>query len=330
MSSAPHPVVRTTLDAARGSLIGFAEVVPGISGGTVALIVGVYDTLIDGAGHLARGVARLVTDGLRGRGFAAARAHFRSVRWGAMLPIGVGMLAAILVGAALIAPLLEEHPTETRAVFFGLIAASLIVPIRMIGTRWKAYEYLVALVGAAFAFFLTDIPRAADQDPTFFVILISAAVAVCALVLPGVSGSYLLLTVGMYAPTLAAVNDRDLAYLGTFILGAIMGLGVFVSGLQWLLAKRRRITLIVITGLMAGSLRALWPWQEEDGSVLPAESNWPVMIGLAVIGAVVIFALIWAERMLVARRLMSADVVSDPTPDAEHDAGEARPRRDAL
>ncbi|BAU31847.1 DUF368 domain-containing protein [Microcella alkaliphila] len=324
MSITPRAAARSILDAARGSLIGFAEVVPGISGGTVALIVGVYDTLIDGAGHLARGVARLVSDGLRGRGTAGARAHFGKVHWAAVLPIGIGMLAAILVGAALIAPLLDEHPTETRAVFFGLIVASLIVPIRMVGGRWKAHEYLIAAAGAAFAFLLTDIPRAPDQDPTFFVILISAAVAICALVLPGVSGSYLLLTVGMYAPTLAAVNDRDLAYLGTFILGAILGLGVFVSGLQWLLAKKRRVTLIVITGLMLGSLRALWPWQEDDGSVLPAESNWPIMIGLAVIGAVVILALIALERMLVARKLMSEDVVSDPSTDSIPTVGDSR------
>ena len=95
-----HPVARTVGDAARGALIGFAEIVPGVSGGTIALIVGVYDTLIDGAGHLARGVARTIGDGMRGRGLSKAVAHFRSVRWSVVLPIGIGMLAAIVVGAA--------------------------------------------------------------------------------------------------------------------------------------------------------------------------------------------------------------------------------------
>lgn len=312
----PRTAARSVLDAARGSLIGFAEIVPGVSGGTIALIVGVYDTLIDSAGHLARGVARLVADGVRGRGTAEARAHFRSVHWGAVLPIGVGMLAAIVIGAALIAPLLEQYPAETRAVFAGLIIASLIVPIGMVGGRWKAHEYLVFAAAAALTFVLTGLPRAADQNPTFIVIALAAGVAVCALVLPGVSGSYLLLTVGMYAPTLAAVNDRDFGYLGTFILGAILGLGLFVSGLQWLLARRRRITLVVMTGLMAGSLRALWPWQDDDGGLQAAGSDWPLMLGLAVAGAAVILALIALERMLVARRLLSADVVSDPATDA--------------
>ncbi|RZT62441.1 putative membrane protein [Microcella alkaliphila] len=315
MSITPRTAARSILDAARGSLIGFAEIVPGVSGGTIALIVGVYDTLIDSAGHLARGVARLVADGVRGRGTAEARAHFRSVHWGAIVPIGIGMLAAIVVGAALIAPLLEQYPAETRAVFAGLIIASLIVPIGMVGGRWKPHEYLVFAAAAALTFVLTGLPRAADQDPTFIVIVVAAAVAVCALVLPGVSGSYLLLTVGMYAPTLAAVNDRNFGYLGTFILGAILGLGVFVSGLQWLLAKRRRITLVVMTGLMAGSLRALWPWQTDDGGLEPVGSDGPLMLGLAVAGAAVILALIALERMLVARRLLSADVVSDPATD---------------
>lgn len=329
MRSAPRAVARTALDAGRGSLIGFAEIVPGVSGGTIALIVGVYDTLIDSAGHLARGVARLVADGVRGRGLSGARAHFRSVHWGAVLPIGVGMLLAIVVGAALIAPLLEDHPAETRAVFAGLIIASLIVPIRMVGGRWRAYEYVVFAAAAALTFFLTGLPRAADQDPTFVVILFSAAIAVCALVLPGVSGSYLLLTVGMYAPTLAAVNDRNIAYLGTFILGAILGLGLFVSGLQWLLAKRRRITLVVMTGLMAGSLRALWPWQDDDGGLQAVGDDWLTMLGLAAAGAALILALIAIERVLVARRLMSEDIVSDPTPDPEP-ASNPRERRESL
>ena len=178
------------------------------------------------------------------------------------------------------------------------------------------HEYLVFAAAAALTFVLTGLPRAADQNPTVIVIALAAAVAVCALVLPGVSGSYLLLTVGMYAPTLAAVNDRDFGYLGTFILGAILGLGLFVSGLQWLLARRRRITLVVMTGLMAGSLRALWPWQDDDGGLQAAGSDWPLMLGLAVAGAAVILALIALERMLVARRLLSADVVSDPATDA--------------
>ncbi|MER3389453.1 MAG: DUF368 domain-containing protein [Microcella sp.] len=314
-------IARTLLDAVRGALIGLAEIVPGVSGGTIALIVGVYDALIDGAGHLARGVARLVGDGVRGRGVRAASAHFRAVRWGVVLPIGIGMLTAVFAGAAALAPLIEAYPAGTRAVFAGLIAASLIVPARMVGGRWTAREYVIGLTAAVATFFLTGLPQAPDQNPALWVVAIAAAFAVCALVLPGVSGSYLLLIVGMYAPTLAAVNDRNFAYLGVFILGAILGLGLFVSGLQWLLAHRRRITLVVMTGLMVGSLRALWPWQDDSGGVLPPGDDLPTAILLAIAGAIFVLGLIALEGFLLRRRLLSADVAADPGPGVVDESG---------
>ena len=222
------------------------------------------------------------------------------------------MLAAIVAGAAVLAPLVEGYPTATRAVFAGLIAASLIVPARMVGGRWSAREYALGLLAAVATFLLTGLPQAPDQDPALWVVAIAAAIAVCALVLPGVSGSYLLLTVGMYAPTLAAVNDRNIAYLGVFVLGAILGLGVFVSGLQWLLAHRRRVTLVIMTGLMVGSLRALWPWQDDTGGVLAPGDDLPLAVVLAIAGAAFVLGLIALEAFLLRRRLLSADVAADP------------------
>jgi len=308
--------IRMIVDVARGAMIGAAEIVPGVSGGTIALIVGVYGHLIDGAGHLARGVALLVADGLRRRGLARASAHFRSVRWGVVLPIGVGMLAAILLGAKLLAPLLEEHPVGTRAVFTGLIAASLVVPIRMVGARWSTREIGLALAAAALTFALTGLPPAGEATPSLFVVAIAAAFAVCALVLPGVSGSFLLLTVGMYAPTLAAINDRNLGYLGAFIIGAMLGLGVFVSGLQWLLANHHRVTLVIMTGLMLGSLRALWPWQGSANDLLAPSGDVVLVVALFLGGAALVTALIIIENQLVVRRLLAADIENDPVPDA--------------
>ncbi|TQO18835.1 putative membrane protein [Rhodoglobus vestalii] len=309
-----HPVIRSVGDASRGALIGFAEIVPGVSGGTIALLVGVYETLIDGAGHLARGVARTIGDGIRGRGLSLASAHFHSVRWNVVLPIGIGMLLAIVVGAALLAPLLEAYPAGTRAVFAGLIAASLIVPARMVGGRWTPQEILIGLLAAALTFALTGLPRAGEAEPTLLIVAVAAAFAICALVLPGVSGSYVLLIVGMYAPTLAAVNDRNFAYLGTFILGAIVGLGLFVSALQWLLHNRRRITLVIMTGLMLGSLRALWPWQTESGAILPpADDLGPVLL-LILAGASVVLGIMAAEAALMKRWMLSPEIIADPEP----------------
>jgi putative membrane protein len=308
--------IQALIDIIRGSLIGFVEIVPGVSGGTIALIVGVYDALIDGAGHLARGTALLVADGVRGRGIARSAAHFASIRWGVLIPIGIGMLSAIVVGAALLAPLLESHPTETRAVFIGLIAASLIVPIRMVGGAWSVRETIVGLIAAAATFLLTGLPQAAATDPSLVVVAFAGAFAVCALVLPGVSGSYLLLTVGMYAPTLAAVNDRNFAYLAVFAVGALVGLGAFVSVLQWLLSAHRRMTLVVMTGLMLGSLRALWPWQSESGGVLAPTADWWVAVLLAVLGAAVVITIIIVETALVSRTLLSPEMTADPEPDS--------------
>lgn len=298
--------------AGRGALIGAAEVVPGVSGGTIALIVGVYETLIRSAGHLVRAAVTLVGS-LTGRvDRSRPRHHAREVRWDAVLPIGIGMLLAVVAGAALLEPLLEQYPVQLRALFAGLIVASLVVPARMVGGRWTLGEVGVAVVAAAAAFFLTSIPPAAEQDPSTLVVFGAAAVAICALVLPGISGSFLLLTLGLYQPTLAAVNDRDLAYLGVFVLGAIFGLSVFVAGLQWLLEHRHRITLVVMTGLMAGSLRALWPWQDDDRGLLPPGESLGAVVGLFVVGAAVVLALIVVEDRIAARQPEPHHRAADP------------------
>ena len=301
------PVARMLLDAGRGALIGTVEIIPGVSGGTVALIIGVYETLIESAGHLARGVARGVTDGVRGRGMTRARAELAAVRWSVVLPVGVGMIIAVLVASAVLAPIIEAEPVASRALFAGLILASLVVPIRMVGGRWRMREYAVAVVGAVAGFALTSLPQVDPLDPPLPVVALAAAFAVCALVLPGVSGSFLLLAVGMYAPTLAAVNERDFLYLGVFVLGAMIGLGMFVSVLQWLLIHRRRIMLATMTGLMIGSLRALWPWQEGGAVQAPGPDALPALL-LVVLGAAAVGGVLLIESAVLrraARRLES-------------------------
>jgi len=294
---------RRLLDLVRGALIGVVEVIPGVSGGTIALIVGVYDDLIGSAGSLVRGVVRTAVDPLRGKGMTHASAHFREVKWAVVLPIGIGMIAAVVVAASIVAPLIDEHPVETRALFTGLIIASIAVPARMVGGFWRLREYGLAAVAIVAAFFLTGIPAADPVDPSPIVIGLAAAVAICALVIPGLSGSFILLTVGMYAPTLAAVNDRDFAYLGVFMLGAIIGLGLFVSVLQWLLEHRRRVTLAIMTGLMIGSLRALWPWQGDGGQLRAPEGDVLPAVLLFAGGILVVTSLLIVESQVRRRQL---------------------------
>jgi putative membrane protein len=290
-----NKVLSFGLNFLRGGLIGIAEIIPGVSGGTVALITGVYSRIINSASEAVRGF--LLLFGFSKPKLAESKNRFKAMSWALLIPLVIGMVIAIFAAAGVVEPLLEQYPTLTRALFAGLIAASLVVPIRLSGARWGIGEYALATLAAAAAFALTSIPRAMEATPGFFVIVTSAAVAVCALVLPGVSGSYLLLAMGMYAPTLAAVNDRDFAYLGTFVLGAILGLAAFVSLLQWLLEHRRKLTLVVMTGLMVGSLRALWPWQSASGDLLVPQNPLPEIIALAV-GLVLVISLILIQRRL--------------------------------
>jgi putative membrane protein len=292
-----NSLLQLVLNFVRGILIGIAEIIPGISGGTIALITGVYSRIINSAAEAFKGLALLAT--FSKKNWIQAGQKFRSMAWSMLIPILIGMVIALFAAAGVVEPLLEQYPTLTKALFAGLIVASLAVPIRLSGGRWGLSEYAIALVAAVAAFAFTSIPRGADVDPGFFVIAGSAAIAVCALVLPGVSGSYLLLALGMYAPTIAAVNNRDFGYLGTFVLGALVGLGAFVGLLQWLLKHKARVTLVVMSGLMVGSLRALWPWQSETGEILAPDTNGLLELALFATGAVVVAALIFAEKKLI-------------------------------
>lgn len=293
---------QTPLDVVRGALIGLAEVVPGVSGGTIALITGVYDTLIVGAGHVVSGVREGVVDAVRGRGAGRAREEMRRAHWARLIPIGLGMVTAVIIGARVLEPVLEENLEQARAVFFGLILASLVVPVRLltayVGRRLTLREWVPGIVAAAAAFLLTGLPPGQVSDPPLIAVGLAASVAICALVLPGVSGSFFLYTVGLYETTLQAVNERDLAYLAVFALGAVIGLASFVKLLQWLLEHRYQVTLVVMTGLMAGSLRALWPWQTEDRQLLPPGDDAPMMVLLAVLGAGVVLTLVAIEARI--------------------------------
>ncbi len=287
--------MRVVLDVLRGALIGTAEIVPGVSGGTIALIVRVYHSIIRSASGVVRGIVGVVVPSLR------SSKPWSEVEWVRIIPILVGMFGAIFLAAAILEPVLAAYPIQARAVFVGLIGMSLVVPITMVGSRWGAKDLLLAATAAAASFVLVGLPTLNVDDPSLVLVAPAAAIAVCALVLPGVSGSFLLLALGMYEPTLSAVNDRDFAYLGVFVAGAIVGLGSFVVVLQWLLTHRRRITLVVMTGLMVGSLRALWPWQGDGRELLaPDAASLPVVVGLFAAGVTVVAVLLFIERVLSA------------------------------
>lgn len=289
------------LDIARGALIGVAEAVPGVSGGTVALVVGVYDRLIASISAAAASVGELV----RGRA-SAARTGLAAVDVRLLVALALGMAPALLGALWVLAPLIERHPVPTSAALFGLIAGSLTVPWRRIHARTPAR--LAMVVGSAVvAFVLAGLPARVVPDPALGLVFAAAAVAVCALILPGVSGAYFLAAFGVYVPVADAVRSLDLALIGVFVAGAVTGLALFSRPLDYLLARRPDATMAVLLGLMAGGLRALWPWQADDRSLAapPLEPGALVAAGLALGGFVAVRLLVAASERVRARAARS-------------------------
>lgn len=301
-----RPRRQLPLDLVRGFLIGMAELVPGVSGGTVALVTGVYDQLIDSAHHVVSAVRRLVTGPER---LAAAGAELRRTDWFLVVPVLVGMAAAVLSVAGVMESFVSGHPELARGLFLGLVAVSIVVPLRMLppGRRpaWVDAGLLVVVAAVTF-WVIGHAGGSRSVDPPLVVVFLAAAVAICALVVPGVSGSFFLLTVGLYTVTLDAVHERDLGYLVVFAAGAVAGLASFVQLLRYLLDHRRRTTLLVMAGLMLGSLRALWPWQSTPEGADADDAHGPgallapydPVVGpvlLALAGALVVAVLVLVE-----------------------------------
>ncbi|QSB05460.1 DUF368 domain-containing protein [Natronoglycomyces albus] len=281
----------------RGGLVGVAEAVPGISGGTVSLVVGIYDRLIDAAGDTISGIKFVLT----GR-FSKGWATWKTVDWRFILPIIAGMSVGLIAALMTVAPLLEDHPTQTRAVLFGMIAVSVLVPLRMMRQRMRPVDWVLLVAGVVTAAILTSLPQSQVGDPSLWLVLFGTAIAINALVVPGLSGSFILMAMGLYIPVQHAVSDRDMAFIGVFFLGAVIGLSVFVKRLQWLLHHKRQATLAVLAGLMIGSLRALWPWQDDDRMLQAPEGHLGIPILLAIIGALIVTVALIVEARAASKQ----------------------------
>ena len=291
--TAPRTVAVRVL---QGMGMGAADVVPGVSGGTVALILGIYQRLVGAIRTLSLAPGHLVRGDRAGAGAAV-----RAVPWAFVLPVGLGLLGALGIGSVVLPPLLESYPAQTGALFIGLIVASLQVPWgeavddgrlgmpAMLGT---------AVAAAVAAFLLTGLPELVVEHPPLWRVLISAMVAICAMILPGVSGAFLLLAMGIYEPTLEAVSDRNLPYIATFAVGAVVGVGAFSRVLSHLLEHRRGVTMAALTGLMVGALRRLWPWGGAEGHLDAPPDLGAVLValGFAGVGFLIVHLLLRAGR----------------------------------
>lgn len=237
----------------KGMAMGAADLVPGVSGGTIAFISGIYDRLL--AAISACTPDKLIWL-LRGRW----RELWLAIDGSFLFTLLAGILVSIASLARLISYLLDSHPQLIWSFFFGLILISVLLVGRQIG-RWRVWTLAALLAGAGFAWLITvavplQLPATA---PMFF---FGAAIAICAMILPGISGSFILLLLGLYGAVLEAVKTFDGLLLGSFIAGCLLGLLSFSRLLNWLLGQARNITLAFLTGLLIGSLNKVWPWKE--------------------------------------------------------------------
>lgn len=274
--------------------MGAADVVPGVSGGTIALVLGIYERLVETIHLGASAAGNLLRGDLR-----AMHARLAEIQWGFILPLLAGIAAAVLTLAHVIEILLEDYPVQVGAVFFGLVAASVWVALGYF-KRPDVRLIPIIAVSAVATFFLLGLRTDDISDPSLLLVFGSGALAVCAMILPGISGSFILLMIGMYEYMLDALNSRDLAVAGVFILGAIIGLALFSSLLDWMLHHFHDIVLAALIGLMIGSLRVLWPWPEgteNTALAAPPAGEWVIPLLLALAAAAVVVAV-----GLVARR----------------------------
>ena len=239
--------------------MGAADVVPGVSGGTIAFITGIYEELIYSIKSINLKAVRFFFTG-RWRSF------WKQINGNFLLAVFAGIFISVLSLAKILEYLLEHHPVLIWSFFFGLILASSYVVSRKI-KEWK-YSKVVALMGGiGIAFYITSVTPATTTDASWFVVL-SGSLASCAMILPGISGSFILLLLGKYEFALHAVNERLVFDLILLAVGAIAGLILFSNLLSWLLKRYYEVTIAILVGFMIGSLNKIWPWKETIQTIM--------------------------------------------------------------
>ncbi|MDE0837104.1 MAG: DUF368 domain-containing protein [Akkermansiaceae bacterium] len=237
----------------KGAAMGSANIIPGVSGGTIAFITGIYERLINAIKSCGPKALKLLFTGQ----FRELAKHTDLFF---LLSIGLGAGVAIVVMARFLEPAFENHPIQTWAFFFGLILASIWGVGKMVG-RWGSGTIIALLIGLAIAVGLLFLPQGSSNDHPAFLIVCGAA-AISSMIIPGVSGSYVLLLMGNYALVLGAIGDRDLAILFPFALGCGLGLLLLSHILSWIFKRYHDIAVALITGFIIGSLVLIWPWKD--------------------------------------------------------------------
>ncbi len=293
----------------KGMAMGAADVVPGVSGGTIAFISGIYEELLGSISNINLGLLKT----FKKQGFKAA---WKQLNGNFLLSLFIGIFISIISLAKLIKYLLENEPILLWSFFFGLVLASIIYIAKQI-KKWNIVSVIVLILGAFLAFYITTLNPLVSENSSFLYVFIAGAIAICAMILPGISGSFILVLLGAYKPVLNAVDERDYKTIFIFILGAIIGLLSFSKVLKWLFANYKNYTLAALTGFIIGSLNKIWPWKEtltwrtnshgikvpfNEQSVSPFSFDGDAQFTFAIILAVFGFVLILLMEKLAVKK----------------------------
>lgn len=280
--------------ALKGMGMGAADVVPGVSGGTIAFIVGIYEELIDSIKSINLKTIKL---------FFTLKwiAFFKAINGAFLFSVLAGILISVFSLAKLITWLLETHPILVWSFFFGLVLASTYFVSKQIKI-WDWKRWLSFFIGAVTAYYITIATPAQTPDSLLFIFM-CGAIAICAMILPGISGSFILLLMGKYEFIMNAVKSLDIVIIVIFAVGAAIGLILFSNILSYLLKNFHDITISVLSGFMLGSLNKVWPWKETiqtftdshgnikpliEQNILPNEYLWQAIL-LMVIGFLMVY-----------------------------------------
>ncbi|WP_437396780.1 DUF368 domain-containing protein [Flagellimonas lutimaris] len=291
----------------KGMAMGAADVVPGVSGGTIAFISGIYEELITSINNIDFSLISILRkDGIK--------AVWHKVNGNFLLALFLGIFISVLSLAKFLSWLLENEPILLWSFFFGLVVASIFFVGKEI-SKWTMGTVMVLILGAALAFFITELPVSDNADSLPYLFL-SGALAICAMILPGISGAFILVLLGSYKTILDAVHERDIKIIITVGIGAVFGLLSFARLLKWMFSHYKNITLALLTGFILGSLNKIWPWKEvletktfgdktivvDDMNVLPGAFEGDSKLMLAIILAIIGFSLIFILERVASKK----------------------------
>lgn len=248
----------------KGILMGAADVIPGVSGGTIAFITGIYETLI-------ASLKSINSYALKQLFRLEFHSFWKTINGNFLISLLAGVLLSIVTLSGTIVYLLEHHTLLVLAFFFGLIAASAVIIAKRIRSHSPSV-YTAGLVGTVSAFLLTNLSPVTTPETEWFVFL-SGAIAICAMILPGISGSFILLLLGKYSFILESIKEFNLAVILIFCAGCLTGLLGFVRVLSRLLQRYHDQTMMLLAGVMIGSLTKVWPWKAPIADTVPAGKN---------------------------------------------------------